>query len=124
MKKKILKFRNQFLILGLGSMLIFSCTKEDLENVFGGKKDDNKTDTTYNENNGSDECLTCDADKDSVIICYGGKDTMYVDPFDHSDDENNDSGKDSSDKDGYKCFDSIYNNPNYDSEKDGLLLSH
>ncbi len=97
-------------------MLIVSCTKEDLENVFGGKKDCNHIDTAYNENNGNDDCLTCGEGMDSVIIYDGGEDSIYVDP-------NDNSGKDSVNDGGYEYFDSIYKNPNYDPNKDGLLLT-
>jgi hypothetical protein len=115
MKKKMLKFRNQFFILGLGSMLIVSCTKEDFLDVVNHEKEHNKIDTNQVDCGG---CLGPDTlDEEDFILCAtcpdftDSTDVTPVDP-------------DSTKEGGYEYFDSVYNNPNYDSEKDGLLLSH
>jgi hypothetical protein len=71
MKKRMLQLRNQFFILGFGSLMIVSCSKEDLDDFFG-KKDKVTNDTTAVDN-GSNECLTCSKDtliytEDSTVI--------------------------------------------------------
>ena len=73
MKKKMLMFRNQLLILGFGSLMIVSCSKEDLDDLFGGDKNCRK-DTTVVDNGSS--CLTCG--NDSMVDI--GDTTIYDDP--------------------------------------------
>ena len=73
MKKKMLMFRNQLLILGFGSLMIVSCSKEDLDDLFGGDKNCRK-DTTVVDNGSS--CLTCG--NDSMVDI--GDTTIYEDP--------------------------------------------
>lgn len=57
MKKRFLQFRNQLLILGVGSMLIVSCTKEEMNDFFD--QGSNNTVQTDSTNNGSNNCITC-----------------------------------------------------------------
>jgi hypothetical protein len=122
MKKKMLMFRNQFLILGFGSLMIVSCSKEDLDNLFGGHKHCGN-DTTVVDN-GSSGCLTCG--NDSVVD--NGDTTIYVDPNEGGGGQQDslvpiDGGNGKDTASGWIYFDSIYNNPNYDPNKDGLLLT-
>ena len=101
MKNKMLKFRNQFLILGLWSMLIVSCSKEDFIDCIVHQKGNHKIDTI--DKNDHILCATCPDFTDSTEV------TPVED--------------DSTKEGGYKYYDSIYNNPNYDPNKDGLLLT-
>ncbi len=114
MKKKMLKFRNQFLILGLGSMLIVSCSKEDFIDCIVHQKGNHKIDTNEVDCGG---CLGLDTiDKNDHILCAtcpDFTDSTEVTPVED----------DSTKEGGYKYYDSIYNNPNYDPNKDGLLLT-
>ena len=116
----MLMFRNQLLILGFGSLMIVSCSKEDLDDLFGGDKNCRK-DTTVVDNGSS--CLTCG--NDSVVD--KGDTTIYVDPNEGGGQQDSvvpidgENGKDTTS--GWKYYDSVYNNPNYDPKKYGLLLT-
>lgn len=97
MKKKMFQFRNQFFILGLGSLMIVSCTKEDLDDIFG-KKDGGVTTDTTEVDNGGKSCLTCDNDSiifqtDSVVYDQGNnEETNEKDSTTQSDTNNGSEG--------------------------------
>ena len=98
------QFKNQLLILALGSTLIVSCTKEECESFFGEKSEN--TEQKDSTNNGSISCLTCE--ESEIDSLNGGGNNNSIDST-----SNNSGGNEK---------DSTYNNGGGNNEIDSTSV--